>query len=230
MAKRITAWSYSRWSTYDKCPLQARFKFIDKLPEPDNEAQARGREVHEHLAAYVRGDMPEENPFHTAPVPGWTYFARLLNQLRELSPLVEQQWGYRQDWKPTGWFGKDTWMRAVLDVSVVYDDNTADVVDFKTGKPYPQDTARQADLYAVSMFERHPGLRHVTVRFWYLDVSQEGAEAVYRFERGMNGELKEKWEKRVAPMLQDETFVPRPGNHCHWCAFAKSKGGPCKYG
>lgn len=216
--KKITAWSYSRWSDYDKCPQLAKFKYVDRLPEPENPAMKRGGEVHDALAAFLAGsaDAPQAAE----------RFTDLLAQLRDLEPLYEQQWGFTCEWRVTGWFDRDTWFRSVLDVCVVYEDNTADVVDFKTGKESPTH-AQQGELYAASVFVRYSQVQRITVRFWYLD---HGTESVYRFARADAAELIEKWTKRVQPMLNDTVFAPRPGKHCHWCNFAKSKEGPCKYG
>lgn len=218
LSKRITAWSYSRWNDWNTCPALAKYKHIEKLREPENEAMKRGSAVHEDLAAFLSG---------AAAVPdSGQQFGELLQQLRMLEPAHDQQWGFTSEWKPTGWFAKDTWFRSMLDACVVYDDDTADVVDFKTGKP--SDThAQQAELYAVSVLLRYPQVKHVTVRFWYLDA---GSESVYRYARMDLAELQQKWEKRVLPMLSDEVFAPRPGRHCAYCAFAKSKGGECKFG
>lgn len=221
----LTAWSYSRLSTYEKCALQARYKYIDKLPEPPSDALERGAEAHDVLAQYLRGDRSEG-----ADIPGWAYFGSLLNDLRSLEPMVEQQWGFNRAWEPTGWFGNDTWLRVILDADLVYSDNTGDTVDFKTGKPYPVDTAKQAELYAISKFRRYPTLTHATVRFWYVDPVQRGAEAVYRFSRPQAEAAIPKWEKKAERMLSDDIMAPRPGEHCRFCPFAKTKGGPCKYG
>lgn len=222
----LTAWSYSRLSAYEKCALQAKFKYIDKLPEPTSDALERGSQDHETLAQYLRGDQDAA----LNAIPGWAHFGSLLNDLRSLEPQVEQQWGFNRAWEPTGWFGKDTWFRSVLDAALVYGDDTGDVIDFKTGKPYPQDTAKQAELYAISMVRRYPALTHVTVRFWYVDPQQKGAEAVYRFSHDQAEAAMPKWEKKAERMLSDEIMAPRPGEHCKWCPFAKTKGGPCKYG
>lgn len=226
---QITAWSYSRWSDYDRCPRLAKFKYIEKIKEPANAAMERGSAAHDTLAAYIRGDIPREVPNTPAAVPGWTYFADLLNQLRELEPLVEQEWGYTRTWGPTGWMGRDVWFRCKLDAALVYDDHTADVIDFKTGKPSPTH-ADQAELYALSVVHRYPHVQHVTVRFWYVDTDHKGAERVYRFEVDMLAELLERWTRRAERMLNDTLFVPKPGRHCSWCYQAKSKGGGCKYG
>lgn len=219
MSGPITAWSYSRWADYDKCPLMAKFKHVDKIKVPENEAMKRGSVSHKDLADFLA------SPIAAIPAIG-ERFAPLLDQLRQLEPLVEQQWGFTNRWHPTGWFAKDTWFRSVLDVCVVYDDNTADVVDFKTGKENDSH-AQQAELYMVSVLVRYPHVSHVTVRFWYLD---HGTESVYRFSKSDVAELVKKWEKRVEPMLNDNTFAPRPGRHCQWCDFSKSKDGPCKFG
>ncbi len=227
MSKRITQWSYSRWADWDKCPQLAKFKHVDKLKEPENDAMRNGSEVHAELAEYLSlGETPRNVP---VPKSG-NRFAELLQQLHALEPIHDQEWGFTKSWRITGWFARDTWFRSKLDVCVVYDDNTADVVDFKTGKP--SDThAKQAELYAVSVFLRYPNVTSIVVRFWYLDV---GSESVYQFNRSELEEMIFAWEKRVEPMLNDEIFAPRPGNHCKWCFFAKSNaangGGQCKFG
>lgn len=221
----MKAWSYSRYNTYETCPLQAKYKFVEKRPEPPSPALENGDAVHKTLSQYMRGDLPVNEP-----VPGWTYFAKLLQDLRSLEPLVEQEWGYTSEWKPTGWFGSDAWFRSKLDAAVVYDDGDADVIDFKTGKPYEKATAQQSELYFLSIVCRYPQVQRVTVRFWYLDVPQEGKESVYRFTREMAAEMLKRWTKRAEKMLSDRIMAPLPGQHCKWCPFAKSKGGPCKYG
>lgn len=222
----MKAWSYSRWRDYESCPQLARFKYVDKISEPENDAMARGSNVHDTIAAYLRADLPANDP-----IPGWTYFESLFRQLRELNPLVEQEWGFTKDWEPTGWFGNDTWFRSKLDASVVYDeDGSADVIDIKTGKPRPNDTAQQGELYALSIFRRYRQVQNVTVRFWYVDLPQEGREDVYRFARHMAPDLLSRWTKRAERMLSDERMVPRPGQQCKWCFYAKSNNGNCKYG
>lgn len=228
MGKPLTAWSFSRWSKYDTCPQQLKFSAIDKHPEPESPALANGAQVHDVLAAYCRGDLPPNDP-----VPGWTYFADLLKQLRSMDPLVEQEWGYNRTWGPTGWYGNDTWFRSKLDAALIYD-SEADVVDFKTGKPRFKDAGEQAELYFLSIVKRYRNVRAVTVRFWYLDVGVEMPESdrekVFRFSVDMAPDLMAKWTKRAERMLSDKIMPPKPGQHCRWCAFAKSSGGPCKYG
>lgn len=225
MSGLMNAWSFSRWNDYDKCPQKAKFKYVDKIKEPENSAMANGSAVHDTVAAYLRRDLPENDP-----IPGWTYFEKLYKELRSLKPLVEQEWGFTKKWTPTGWFGNDTWFRSKLDSAVVYDDDSADVIDIKTGKPHPEDTSSQGELYAISIFLRYAQVQRVAIRFWYVDLPQEGREVVYRFTRDMLSDIVSRWTKRAERMLSDARMVPRPGMQCKWCFYAKSNNGPCKYG
>ena len=218
----IKAWSYSRYSDYETCPQQARYKYVEKLPQEENPAMERGKNAHDDIAAYLRGDYPDEKAHE---LTGWEHFGEMFEALRDLEPLVEQQWGFMKQWSPTTWFGKDVWFRSVVDAAVIYADGTADVIDHKTGKARPEH-AQQAELYAISVFLRHH-VGGVTVRFWYLD---HGTESVYRFGKIDAEPLIQKWNGKVKRMLSDEIMAPKPGHHCNWCDFAKSKDGPCKYG
>jgi len=219
--KSFKAWSYSRWSCHDKCPFQAKCKFLDKLPEPPAPALEKGKKAHDVLANFMAGAGELRKN-----IPGWEHFGELMMHLRSLDPLVEQQWGFTDKWTATDWFGSDTWFRAVLDVGVVYEDNTADVVDFKTGRESASHED-QAELYAIAMFMRHPRVTEMNVRFWYLDL---GTESVFTYTREQLTEFKRKWEAKVEPMLLDHTFAPRPGHHCNWCAHSASQSGTCRFG
>jgi hypothetical protein len=219
--KTFKAWSYSRWSTHDKCPFQAKCKFLDKLPEPPAPALEKGKKAHDVLARFMGGEGMDPDE-----IPGHEHFGDLMNYLRSLDPLVEQQWGFTDKWLATDWFGTTTWFRAVLDVATVYADNTADVVDFKTGKA-SAGHEDQAELYAIALFQRYPNLQEINVRFWYLDL---GSESIFCYDRKQLSGFKSKWEAKVEPMLLDRTFAPRPGYHCKWCAHSASQSGTCTFG
>ena len=53
--KTITAWSFSRYSTYKQCPAKLKYSAIDKLKEPPNAAMARGAAIHTLAEDYVKG-------------------------------------------------------------------------------------------------------------------------------------------------------------------------------
>ncbi len=56
---RFTAWSYSRLSDYEACPLKAKIKHLDKVSEPSSPALKRGSDIHELAAKYATNQLTE---------------------------------------------------------------------------------------------------------------------------------------------------------------------------
>lgn len=223
MAK-ITAWSYSRLSSYEDCPLLFKEKFITKsIPTDDTPAMKRGKDLHLGIANYLQGKA--EGVPRDAMV-----FPRMEQLILEISQfpdkVVEQQWGFTANWQPTGWFGDDTWFRSVLDVGLLYEDNTGEAVDWKTGKKYGSNMD-QMKSQAVAMFGRYRQLTNVTVRLAYLDSGEEDFAEIRKDEQHS---IKADFEKRVAKMMADEILAPKPNNKCRFCPISRSKGGKCAFG
>lgn len=222
----LTAWSYTRYADYRRCPFFFAYKHLLRIKEPPGPALQRGRDIHKEGELYLSAKRkPRKTP------DSYGNFAGEMEQLRDLKPTVEQQWGFTQDWSPTEWFGHDVWVRNVLDVCVVYDDATSDVIDFKTGKKYGSND-EQMELFGLSTFKKFPelNLQHVTTRLWYLDVDpKEGNEVIAEFKAKEVPALERDWAKRVRPMFNDRKFPPRPNSKCRWCFLSKAKGGPCRF-
>lgn len=250
MSNGVTAWSYSRYSDYKLCPLKFKLKHIDKLKEPGSPAMERGSAIHKLGETFLTAPQLEPVPVpktRKKPVIDeivipieYANFQEEMVQLRGLSPLVEQQWGFTQAWEPAaasardphGWFAGDTWLRIVTDVTVVYDDDTADIVDFKTGKMYDTNQ-EQMELFSCGPFMKFPKVEAITTRLWYLDVPDpkgNGANVVeQQFSRDDFERIKGEWTQRIVPMFKDKRFAPTPNDKCRWCHFSRAKGGPCKY-
>lgn len=221
----LTAWSYTRYADYRRCPMFFAYKHLLRIKEPPGPAMQRGRDIHKEAEAYLTAKRKPKLP------PSLANFAEEMEQLRDLKPTVEQQWGFRQDWSPTEWFGSDVWVRNVLDVCVVYDDGTADVIDHKTGKKYGSND-EQMELFGLSTFKKFldQKLKKVTTRLWYLDIADNNEnEVVAEFKASEVAALEKDWAKRVRPMFADRKFPPRPNDKCRWCFLSKAKGGPCRF-
>ena len=120
--RTISAWSFSRLvEVYERCPLRAKFEFLDKRPKPqpapDDKgaiASARGQAIHKGAESYIKGEgalIPELAKPNVVTLLE-RYKASYANGLT----VVEEQWGYDHHWQPTGWFGHDTWLRVSCDV------------------------------------------------------------------------------------------------------------------
>jgi hypothetical protein len=220
--KPLTAWSYSRYAVYELCPLKFKEQVLGGAKFEGNAATRRGDKLHKSVASYITGGIALESDCVQFP-----YVQKLINELRTFDDkVVEQQWGFTRKWEPTGWFGDGTWFRNILDVAVLYEDMSADVIDWKSGKKYDSN-ADQMELNALSLFRHFKPATAVTTRMVYFDT---GGEDTADFKKSDEPLLLDKWEKKVAPMFNDTVFNPRPNDKCRFCDFRKSNGGPCRYG
>ena len=142
---------------------------------------------------------------------------QLYGEMRDFTgrKLVEQKWGFSRNWRETGWMGNTTWLRAVCDVVMLYDDDSLEVVDHKTGKVYG-DNAEQVELFALTAFERFgvAAKNGVKTRLIYVDSDQE-QEAFYPGDD--MDRIRAKWTLRAEKMLNDRKWLPRAGCRCKFC-------------
>jgi hypothetical protein len=225
MAK-ATAWSYSRYETWARCPLQFKFKFVDKLKEAGSPAMDRGSVIHLSAAHFCTGQAD-------AIDPAFMQHKQILKLAEEIRAHpsedkdIEQQWGYTATFAPTGWFGGDTWFRSILDAGVVYEDMHYEAVDWKTGKRYGSNDD-QVETQALAVMKRNPMVVHVTTRLAYVD---SGDQVFAEFPATHMEKIAAKWQKKVTPMFADEIYAPRPNDKCRFCTWRRSGDSPkCAFG
>lgn len=225
--KPLTAWSWSRITTYEKCPQQLKFKAIDGYKEPSNAASERGIEHHgkaENFTKDKRAALPPELKKFGADFEA----VRKLVVAKKAFP--EMELAFDKNWKPTGWFDKDAWVRIKIDLTDREKPKHPYVIDYKTGKVRDDDYGPQLGLYAVGEMLDNPKAEDVSTRLWFLDHGVKWPrDDAYVYTRDELKDGIQYWEDRVAPMFRDTRFAPRPGWYCRYCAFARDKGGPCFY-
>ncbi len=223
MSNGVTAWSYSRWNDYETCPLMFKLKHIDRIRPPSSPQMQRGTDIHKEGEVYLTDPKAKKVPV------SYSNFGDQMKELKKLNPRCELQLGFTENWQPTGWFAKDTWLRIVCDVDVRYEDGTADIIDFKTGRKYDTNE-HQVELFSCAPFMEDPKITSVTTRLWYLDVDDaDDNEVIREYSRKDFEAIKRDWTKRVRPMFVDKKWAPKPNSKCKWCHFRKENGGPCKY-
>lgn len=226
MTVALTAWSYSRYSDYKRCPLYFKLKYLDKsIKDTGSAAMNRGGDIHKLAENYTLGKLkklPDE----------LKNFKDEFAQLKGLKPLVEQEWGFNSNWGWTGrpgWFGDDVWLRVKMDVAIVYEDTTGEVIDHKTGRKYGVNE-EQVDLFGAAAFTRFPQLTHVTTRLWYLDIADKAEqEEVFEMTAAEGALIRKDWTKKVRPMFNDKRFAPKPNDKCKWCPASNANGGVCEF-
>jgi PD-(D/E)XK nuclease superfamily len=238
--QRVTSWSYSRYSQYQTCPAQFRYKHIMKLPERQGPALARGEAIHREAELYVKGASGARVPASLVKFRDEFKALRAARRRDPSSVIVEETFAFRADYSKTSW---DDWSGCRLRVKVDLarlDGSDLEITDVKTGR-FRSDYgalsyAEQLELYALSglmWFAHVPDLR-VRTRLLYVDEGVEhrtlddaGDARVYTAADAVP--LRKAWDARVKPMLSDEKFAPRPGAGCRWCSYSKERGGPCVY-
>jgi RecB family exonuclease len=233
----IEAWSFSGLLDYEACPLRARFRYIEKLKTESHPAAARGTELH-FIAEHVVKDDPllpelftKEYPesdfatrfaeFNKITGKGLTEsFATWQRQYKEGTIVLEEQWGMTRDWEPCAFFDKSVWWRGMLDLLEIHPDNTARVVDHKSGKKFGNEVkhAQQGQLYSFVAFMMYPELASVTAVMCYLDLGEFSRPLTYTKQQAMK--IGGRFTQRAEIMTSDTRFKAKPNKfNCRWCNY-----------
>lgn len=237
----IKRWSYSRLSDYEQCPLRAKLKYIDKVPEPERplpkgkteHANNRGTRVHTSCENYINGTSTDLAP------EAAKHFKDALVGMRDSYKrglvTLEGEWGFDKDWEPADYNGDDCWLRIKADAVVftaalgrVFNKKgalvgktgrSARVVDFKTGRRFGNEIkhSEQVMLYALATLIRYPDLKDVTVQLWYFDqndITSENKQAdkwLYQIKQ---------FTQRGIKLTTATEFKANPsGFVCKWCPY-----------
>jgi hypothetical protein len=219
VVNQITAWSYSRYQQYKKCPFASKCSIILKIKEPSNEAMERGNRIHKLAEDHTKGQIKELPP-------ELSKFKAKFAALRRYKAKAEDQWTFTKAWAQTSWFAADAWLRIKVDVHFLKaKGKILEIDDHKTGKIHDEH-AEQRSLYALGGFLIYPKVEVIDAAHLYLDNGQEQKDV---FTREQLPILQEEWVDKTRGMLNDTRFAPTPGYQCRWCFFSKSKNGPCQY-
>ena len=221
----IRSASYSRLLDFEGCPLRAKLKFIDRIPEEKHPAAERGTAIHLQAEQFVDGTLKE------LPTTLKHFEEDFLN-LRDahLDGRVSQEgeWGFSADWLPAEY--KTAWLRMKADAVVTLSATKALVIDFKTGRKDGNEIkhGEQVQLYAIATLIRNPDLREVDVELWYTDKNDITHKTYKRMEA-----LRyiQSFHTRIVKMLSATEFPANPTVFtCKWCPFSPAKGGQCSFG
>jgi hypothetical protein len=150
-------WSISSLTKYETCPRQYHeMNVLKNFQDKPSEAMAWGDEVHKSFDKYFSKD---------APLPiGMRQFKPLLDVFKNQpgEKLVEQKLALSEVFSPTTWFGKNVWVRSIVDLAVV-NPPKAIIIDWKTGK-IKEDYDQLALMTAV-MFNQAEELEEITAMF-----------------------------------------------------------------
>lgn len=218
-------WSYSRLGTWESCPKQYEYCYIEKVQvgeEAISPAASRGQDIHDKAEQYLLGNT-HIYPHELQKVAGHAMMLKAKKAEPEVKIAV------REDWTPTDYEADDVYFRAIVDVTyhtIDPDYKIVHIEDWKTGQQYPEH-AVQLDTYVAVAAANHPDADEFRTRLIYIDqgvITPPKKITKNRIE-GMRIML----AGRVANAERDTIFPTKPGSQCRWCDYSKKKGGPCQY-
>jgi hypothetical protein len=207
------AWSYSQLKNFETCPKRYyHYNVAKDVVEPQSAALTEGNDLHKAFENRIK---------HKQELPlGMGQYENMLARIVGLPGVVyaEQKLAMNANFAPTTWFGKDVWLRTILDCTYINEAGvTAATFDWKTGKP-AQDLT-QMQLAAATLFCHQPKLERVKVSLVFVNHNKtEPGEFVRE-------DLPEIWSEILPRVKQVESaraaqeYPPKPSGLCkRYCA------------
>ena len=202
------AWSYSALDQFLTCPKQyAEIRVFRNFAEPNTEQRDWGNHVHSCIAHALRQGIPLPSDMDQ-----WQPVVEQFRGLKGELVAAEEQWAFDHGLHAVDWFGKNVWLRVIID-ALWLDGAIAKVVDWKTGKR--RFGSHQLELFAAAVFARYPEVQEVRAMFVWLKSFQQDKETFRR------ADLPALWNrflpdvKRLEYAHKTQTWVPKTSGLCN---------------
>jgi hypothetical protein len=208
-------WSYSSLNAFEQCPRRFHLTRITKqVKESQTSATIHGNEVHKALERAVEGSMALPQKYHG--------YQPIVDRLRAApgKKVLEYKFGLTKDLRPAEFFGKDVWVRGVLDIGIIRE-KSALVLDYKTGKR-KLDTD-QLRLFALAGLSLWPHALRVNTGYVWLMPDKLDSDV---FTPADKSGLYQEFSTRVHRMEiaeKNNDWPARPSGLCRqWCPVGHS--------
>lgn len=213
-------WSYSRLSTYEDCPKQYWYKYVENVPgfRPPSVAAGRGSAIHEAGEKYLMGELKVYPPEYQR-VSGH------LMGLKAKKANPEKKLAVTSEWEPCDYKAPEAYLRGIIDV--IYEENDGlHIQDFKTGQVYDSHPV-QMELYVALAAAHYPAVTHYVTRLIYVDKGI--VTAPKRTEAARLKPIRLLLDGRIKIAEDDQIYPTRAGSSCRWCDYSQKYGGPCPH-
>jgi len=202
-------WSYSSLDLFKQCPQKYyRLRVLKDVKDPPAEHLNYGLAVHKAAEDYIGKGVP---------IPE-KYVAILKTSLDRLIAMegekhCELRLGLTQGLEPCGFFAPDVWWRGVADLIIINNDS-AYVVDYKTGKSSKYADTKQLELLSLAVFKHFPQVKKIKGGLLFV-VANDLIKANY--EQDKAGVYWTKWLEdtgRLEAAIANDVWNAKPNFTC----------------
>jgi len=206
----VVQWSFSSLKDFVGCPKRYyEVKVAKNFETKTTEAITYGKEVHSALEHYVRDG--KELPLN------YKRFQEMMNALMAIpgKRYCEYEMGMHLDKTPCSFHSKSRWVRGIADLLVV-DEDTAYVVDYKTGNDkYPD--LDQLKLMALLVFTHFSKVNKVKGALLFILKNNLISETYERFQVDSLWDHFTPKVKRLELSYQKNEWPANPTPLCGYC-------------
>lgn len=209
MSKPFT-WSYSMLKDYETCPKRLwHLRIAKDIVEPPSAALEEGNALHKAFDEKLRKGT-------ALPLP-YARFDKMLEALRQAPGHLsaETKLGITRNLTPAAYFGKEVWLRGIIDATVV-NGETAAVFDWKTGKP--ADDTTQLAINAGLIFAHMRSVQRVRSALVFVNYNEKTEETFTRET------MAEQWNELIPranameEAVRQTSFPAKSSGLCkRWC-------------
>lgn len=242
----INTISESKMQTHKQCGLKYAFRYVERLPEPedaDTTALQFGSYIHQVLEDGVEAKTLEEMVDIADKVKG-TYtisekyegkdlkcFKNFLSFNKDLGKTVGVELVFKQE------IAEDITINGIIDRVIQGEDGGYLIIDYKTSKRQKtkvdlyQDSQLKGYVYAISKMYNVPVSKIVAAHYYPLTNTFTHVQySTPQINAHVNKVIKEVWTIRKK---KKEDFKPSRNEYCGWCAYKSlcpeyNDGATCK--
>ena len=242
--------SYSAIDTYKTCPLKYKYQEIDKIKVPKSKEAVFGTALHTSLKFMFSRDplYPTLDEVVNFYLEKWAHYAKkaIWNDEGEVRAFQDQGiailkkfYSHNQPWNfnvldlesrfevplTDEHTGETHTLAGIIDRIDKPDDNTYEIIDYKTGRRMPSqetlDQNLQLSIYHLGLVRRWPHIENKNIRLT-LHFLKHGekisttrtADDLERTKKTILGTIHEIHERK-----SKDDFPPTPSALCNWCGY-----------